>query len=284
MIREIIWNKCKILHFSLGKYKIDGGVIFGLVPKVMWKKHFKVDENNYLELNLNTILIQCGKSNIIIDTGLGTKMDDRLRKILAVDSVQDILGQRLAELNLTPDDITHVIPTHLHFDHCGGNTKIQDDETVPCFPKAKYIFQKKEWDDAMSPDERTRGTYFQDNFAPIPQNMIKFIDGNETIADDQITLQYSGAHSCGHQMIRIKGTGSSDFIFTGDMFPLRTNINLPWVSATDLFPRDTLNFKRTFLKEALENQHVLALSHETEKEKICTVIKNDKGKYLARAY
>jgi glyoxylase-like metal-dependent hydrolase (beta-lactamase superfamily II) len=153
--------------FSDGTFKLDGGSMFGVVPKVLWERHKPADERNRVEMDMSCLLIRDTAGHVIlVETGAGPKLSDKQREVFGIDRPPALLHE-LSRRGVRPDDVTLVINTHLHFDHAGGNTYLRDGEPVPTFPRASYVFQKLEWEDAMRPNERTRASYLAPDFAPL---------------------------------------------------------------------------------------------------------------------
>jgi glyoxylase-like metal-dependent hydrolase (beta-lactamase superfamily II) len=198
---------------------------------------------------------------MLIDAGCGDKMDAKSAAIYALDRSYH-LDHSLAEAGLTPDDIDIVLASHLHFDHVGGFTALAKDGTiVPRFPKAKYVAHRAEWDDATHPHERNRASYLQENFVPLKAaGVLTLVDDGAEIMPG-VTFRRSGGHTPNHQVVMIR-SGGRTAVFTADMYPTTAHIPDPWLMGYDLYPMDTLAFKRTFAVEAIAQEYLLFFEHE----------------------
>lgn len=244
-----------------GIFYLDGGAMFGVVPKIMWNRTNPADDLNRIELALNCLLIQTGKHNILVDTGLGNKVKDRFIEIYKVSRPKMLLNS-LKEFGLNPNDIDIVINTHLHFDHCGGNTILNDQhKPVPAFPEAKYFIQRKEWEDAVDPNERAKASYLPENFVPIKDTgQLVLVEGDREIAPG-IKLINTGGHTRGHQMVKIESDGKTA-LYWGDLIPTTSHIKIPFVMSYDLYPIDTLDQKKFYLKKVVEEKWLLIFEHD----------------------
>jgi len=244
-----------------GIFHLDGGAMFGVVPKVMWAKTNPADAENRIELVLQCLLIRTGQHNIVVDTGLGDKMKDRFLEIYSVDRTRNLRGG-LEEQGLKPEDIDLVINTHLHFDHCGGNTVLGPDRRpVPAFPNARYIVQQAEWDEATNPNERTKASYLPENFMPIMEaGQLTLAHGEQEVIPGVHLMPTSG-HTRGHQMVKIVSQGETA-IYMGDLIPLVSQIRLPFVMSYDLYPMVTIEVKRAFLRQAAAEHWLLIFDHD----------------------
>ncbi len=252
----------KIYVFTDGFVAIDGGAMFGIVPKVFWEKHYPADEKNRVDIAVNCVLVEnkFNSKKILIDTGIGNKFEQKHIEIYKIRKENHDLIKHFATLNLSPEDINIVINTHLHFDHCGYNTIFSDGELKPLFRKAKYFVQKKEYEYAFSPDERSKASYLQENFAPIKKHQIELINGN-TEVEKGIKLIFTAAHSIGHQSVLIEDEDKK-ILFTGDVIPLAFNLKINYTSAFDLFPLDVIKIKRDLLNIAEKEDYILIFPHE----------------------
>ncbi len=251
----------EIYPISDGRFRLDGGAMFGVVPKVLWEKCCPADDLNRISLSLTALLIRVNGKNILVDTGLGPKEDEKFRRMFAVERIPTIL-ESLKRLGLGPDDIHLVINTHLHFDHAGGNTIRETDGSIrPAFPKARYLIQQGEFEDAACANERTRASYRQDNFAPIAHiNQWEFLHGDTEVVPG-VTAVVTAGHTRCHQSIRIESEGEVAF-FLGDLIPTVSHLPLPYIMGYDLFPIQTLETKRWVLDRAFEQRWLLLFEHD----------------------
>ncbi|HSP89132.1 MAG TPA: MBL fold metallo-hydrolase [Ignavibacteriaceae bacterium] len=269
----------KIGKYSLhiinsGFFALDGGAMFGIIPKPLWQKNNPPDEVNRIKLATRNLLLVNGSRKILIDTGMGNKWDDKAKNIYAIDQ-KNSLEQSLNELNLKTDDITDVLLTHLHFDHTGGSTKIENEKLVPAFPNAKYYVQKKNYEWAIKPSERDKGSYLKDSFQPLfDEGVLNFFDGEEKF-DDEIDFLIINGHTFAQQLIKISDS-SNTILYCGDLFPTASHIPLPYVMAYDLQPLVTVEEKKKILTQAIDENWKIFFEHDPETA-FATILKDEKG-------
>ena len=251
----------EIYPLSDGSFRLDGGAMFGVVPKALWQRCCAADELNRIPLSLTCLLIRTHGKNILVDTGLGSKEDPRFKEMFAVDRAIS-LELSLKRLGLSRDDIDLVINTHLHFDHAGGNTMDNGSGTlVPAFPKARYVVQRGEYDDAVQANERTRASYRRDNFLPITEaDRWDLLDGDTELLPG-ITAMVTQGHTRYHQGIKIESEGRTAF-YLGDLIPTVCHLPLPYIMGYDLSPLQTLETKRWVLDRAFEEKWLLLFEHD----------------------
>ena len=235
--------------------------MFGVVPKVLWERCCAADELNRIPLSLTCLLIRAHGKHILVDTGLGGKEDAKFQKMFAVDRT-DSLEQSLARLGLCRDDIDLVINTHLHFDHAGGNTRHNGGGAlIPAFPKARYVVQRGEYDDAVRANERTKASYRPDNFMPIMDaGRWDLLDGDTELLPG-ITAVVTPGHTPFHQGVKIESDGQTAF-YLGDLIPTVSHLPLPYIMGYDLAPVQTLETKRRLLDHACEGRWLLLFEHD----------------------
>ncbi|MFC1935684.1 MBL fold metallo-hydrolase [Chloroflexota bacterium] len=252
-------NNTELVLISDGIIKYDGGSMFGQVPKVLWEKMEAPDRRNRITLGMNCLLIQNGNQCVLVDTGAGTKEPEQIKDRHGLGSSQ--LPRELRSRGLTPRDITTVILTHLHFDHCGGSTRLdRSGVAIPTFPTATYYVQRVAWEEAMSPNERAKPSYHSDDFLPLEQRgQVCLLDGDAEVAPG-IRVRVTGGHSRGHQMVLVH-YGGERVAFFGDIIPTRHHLGLPYIASLDQFPEDTLDVKRALLEEAERRGWLLVFSH-----------------------
>ena len=265
----------KIHILDTGKLKLDGGAMFGVVPKVLWNKIYPADENNQVKLVMRCLLIETGDKKIIIDTGVGSKMDEKKSQIYFLEDILP-LDELVASKGINPEEITDVILTHLHFDHCGGSVKYNSKgEAVPVFPNANYIVSTTQWEAAVNPNKRERASYFPENFIPLQEhNLLQLIDSNYRLTED-IELRLFNGHTNG-QIVPFIKYNDNILVFIGDIIPSVANIPLSWITAYDMQPLVALEEKEEFLNEAEKNNYILVMEHDIYNE-CCTVRKTEKG-------
>ena len=243
-----------------GRFRLDGGAMFGVVPKILWEKCCQPDEQNRISLGLNCLLIRAGRKNILVDTGLGDKEDAKFQEIFAVERIPT-LRDSLKMQGLQPEDIHMVVNTHLHFDHAGGNTVRENGAIVPTFPRAKYFVQRGEYEDAARANERTRASYRRENFTPVAHvDQWEFMDG-ETELVPGVSVVVTEGHTRHHQSIKIESEGQIAF-YLGDLIPTVSHLPLPYIMGYDLYPLQTLETKRWVLDRAVSENWLLVFEHD----------------------
>lgn len=244
-----------------GYFHLDGGAMFGVVPKPLWQKSFPADSINRIKLSLNSILIKTPSALILIETGIGTKLDQKFTDIYKVERKPGLVPS-LHKLGFKVEDVDFVINTHLHFDHCGGNTyKDEKGQDVPTFPRAKYVIQKKEWENALSPNERDKASYLSENFLPLEKyGLVLFVDGNKEISEGVEVILVTG-HTASHQCVKVKSRGNVLF-HLGDLVPTAAHIKVPYIMSYDLYPLETLENKKKIYEEAIREDWIFAFDHD----------------------
>ena len=249
---------------SDGTYWSDGGGLFGLVPKVLWERVIRPDELNRIPFHLRCLLIDTKKQRILVDTGYGDKLSAKEREQLNVTGERRLLSS-LAAFGLTPGDVDVVINTHLHGDHCGGNTRYDDSgQAVPTFPRATYCVQRLELADASFPNERTQGTYHAVNWEPIQRaGQLRILSGDTRLADE-VSVVVTPGHTRAHQCVLVESAGEKA-MFMGDLasWPIHME-RLAWVPAYDLEPMISIEVKRNLARWAVENHVLLIFEHHPD--------------------
>jgi glyoxylase-like metal-dependent hydrolase (beta-lactamase superfamily II) len=245
-----------------GAFGLDGGAMFGVVPKVLWEKKSPPDERNRIRMRANSLLVRAHKRTILIETGNGTKWDAKQRAIYNVQDGDPLLDS-LHRAGVQPDDIDLVINTHLHFDHAGGNTRIVGDRAVPTFRNARYVVQKSELEHALAPSERDRASYLPDNYQPIADaGQWNLVDGDAEILPGISVARIPG-HNASIQAVLLNGGGKS-LAFVADLLPTRHHIPLPWIMAYDLYPMQTLETKRKWLPRFINEGWMVVFAHDPD--------------------
>jgi len=251
----------KLDVISAGTMAMDGGLLFGIIPRIMWEKIKTPDEKNRVRLGLNVLLIRTGEHNILVDTGCGEGLSPKLAEIHSMEGICR-LRESLLELGLDFSDITVVIPSHLHFDHAGGMTIEEDGKIVPAFPNARYYVQETEYREWQDTNERTRGGYrsvFPDAVKDAGQ--LELLDGGAEILPGVKCIPAPG-HTEGHQCVLVESGDGQGVLFTGDTAPFRYNIPLAWSTGNDVLPLVQMETKRNLWKRAYENDWTLVFPHE----------------------
>ena len=246
--------------FSDGKYLLDGGAFFGVVPKVMWAKKVNVDDKNRVLTGLNSLLVRTGDRNILIETGIGNKLSERMIRFYGQPAE---LLDNMSAGGVSPEDINIVINTHLHFDHCGWNTIRTNDRIVPTFPKAKYYVQEGEWQHACRQFERDRISYITDNYDPlINTGQMELLRGDREIIPG-ISVRVFRGHTAHMQAVIIAGSGRK-VCYISDLIPTRAHIDLTWGMSFDLFPIDTIESKKKYYAESIPEKWLTVFTHDPE--------------------
>jgi len=245
---------------SDGFYISDGGAFFGVVPKVLWQRKVKADEQNRIFAGLNSVLVRTGKQNILIETGIGNKLSDRMKSFY---EPKEELLKNLHAAGAAPEDIDIVINSHLHFDHCGWNTVYKDGRAVATFPKAKYYVQEGEWKHASLQLERDRVSYISDNYDPlISSGQMTLLNGAADIAPGISVAVYPG-HTRNLQAIFIR-SGGQTACYISDLIPTTWHLDITWVMAYDLFPLETIENRKKYYKEALPQNWLTIFTHDPD--------------------
>lgn len=253
-------GKYELSIIDSGYFLLDGGAMFGIIPKPLWEKTNPADDQNRIRLATRLLLLQSENRNILIDTGLGDKWVDKLKSFYQIEKVE-LLKSDLVAKNLSFSDITDVILTHLHFDHAGGATLLNNGKLEPAFPNAKYYVQKKNFEWAKNPTERDKGSYLQENFNILIEEGVLNFNNEITQFDDEIELIPIDGHTIHQQLVKISD-GTNTVLYCADLFPTASHIPLPYIMGYDLQPLVTLEEKRKFLKKALEEDWKLFLEHD----------------------
>jgi glyoxylase-like metal-dependent hydrolase (beta-lactamase superfamily II) len=262
-----------------GEFRLDGGAMFGVVPRVVWERLTPPDASNRIRLQTNCLLIRGEGVTILVDTGVGDKEDDAFHARFAVQRGPGVPGA-LEAVGLTPEDITHVVISHLHWDHAGGATRRDEDgKLVPAFPRARYVVQRGEWQDALAPSERTRASYMPDNFMPLQEaDCLQLVDGETEIAPGVIVFPAPG-HNRHMQCVRVKSAGDAG-VFLADLVPTRHHLRPAFIMGYDLYPATTLETKRELLGSIHAGRWLLFFDHDPEVP-VATLDRDERGHFVA---
>ncbi|MCX6639733.1 MAG: MBL fold metallo-hydrolase [bacterium] len=243
-----------------GYFRLDGGAMFGVVPKTIWDRLEPADDFNRILLGSNPLLVRTGSHTVLIDTGIGSKFDSKYLEIYQIELPRMLIPE-LNRLEVLPESVDFVICTHLHFDHIGGNT-FRDPVGVirPTFPNAKYVMQKTEYEDALSASSRTQASYHPDDIVPLQESgQLHLIDGDEDVIPG-IKVRVTGGHTRAHSIVQITSENETA-LYLADLIPTPSHIKVPYVMGYDLFPAETANYKEELLKEAAEGDYLLVFEH-----------------------
>jgi glyoxylase-like metal-dependent hydrolase (beta-lactamase superfamily II) len=244
-----------------GYFYPDGGAMFGVVPKPLWEKKCPADSQNRIKLALNSILIQTPAALVLVETGIGPKLDEKLRSIYCIEQDIGLIGS-LKGLGFAPEEVGFVINTHLHFDHCGGNTlQNEKGEVVPAFPQARYIIQRGEWEWANNPHERELGSYQTENFRPLADaGLLQLVEGDSPVTDG-VEVMLAPGHTEHHQCVKVQ-SGGKTLVYLGDLVPTSAHIGLAYGMSYDLNPLENLERKRQFYERAIAGDWILSFVHD----------------------
>jgi glyoxylase-like metal-dependent hydrolase (beta-lactamase superfamily II) len=260
-IPSITIGPYRVRFVSGGRFRLDGGAMFGVVPKALWNRVAPADEMNRIRMAMNCLLIEGEGGRVLVDTGAGSKTDAKFREIFAIER-PDALLEDLATLGLAPADIGTVACSHLHFDHCGGNTVRHGDGAVrPTFPNARYVVRRQEWDDAHRANERNRASYFSENYDPVEAaGQLVLHEGDLEILPG-VWMRNLPGHTRGHQGVFFDIPGARA-LYTVDLIPTVAHLPLPYIMGYDLEPLVTLETKRAILRDATREGWVLLFEHD----------------------
>ena len=246
---------------SDGHIYLDGGAMFGIVPKPLWEKRIPADSRNRIKLGLNCFLIYAASKRILIETGAGGKFEDKRRDIYGLDGPR--LTDELRDYAIAPGDIEIVVNTHLHFDHCGGNTRLENDKIVPTFPNARYVVRKGEYEAAMHVNERTRATYFAENFAPLEKTKQLQLIETDTEIVPGVELICAPGHTADMMGVKLSGGGKTAFLLA-DLVPTTAHLPLAWGMGYDLFHLTVLENKRKWLPRIAAEEWMALFVHDPQ--------------------
>jgi len=272
-----------LYSINTGNFKLDGGAMFGVVPKSMWQKLNQPDENNMCTWAMRCLLVEDEGRLILIDNGIGNKQDAKFFGHYYLHG-DDTLDKSLAAHGFHRSDITDVFLTHLHFDHCGGSIERQGDKLVPAFPNATYWSNEKHWQWAVQPNDREKASFLKENILPIQESgQLKFVDAPEASGDRlaeaafsaNMKVRFVNGHTEKMMLPQLNYKGRT-IIFMADLLPSAGHIPVPYVMAYDTRPLTTLSEKKSFLTEAAANNYVLFFEHDHQRE-CCELAKTEKG-------
>jgi glyoxylase-like metal-dependent hydrolase (beta-lactamase superfamily II) len=265
----------QLYTIDTGFFKLDGGAMFGVVPKSIWNKLNPADENNMCTWAMRCLLIQDGNRLILVDNGIGNKQDEKFLGHYYLHG-NDTLDKSLAKHGFSSDDITDVFLTHLHFDHCGGSIKREGDQLVPAFKNAIFWTNEQHWKTASTPNDREKASFLKDNILPIQQSgQLKFVVDHQIDFSTNFQVKQVFGHTEAMMLPMINYKGKT-IVYMADLLPSVGHIPVPYVMAYDMFPLTTLHEKKSFLNEAVENDYILFFEHDPKIE-CCSLQMTEKG-------
>jgi glyoxylase-like metal-dependent hydrolase (beta-lactamase superfamily II) len=244
-----------------GDFRLDGGSMFGIVPKVLWSRTNPADELNRIAMTMHSLLIEGNGRKILVDVGVGHKEKDSFHEVYAIDFTNYTLEASLAARGIKPEEITDVILTHLHFDHCGGATKLENSHAVPVFTNARHYIQRRHWEHALKHTERDRASFLPHNYLPLHEaRLLEFVDGDTELFPG-LHLMVADGHTPAMQTVLVR---QSDQVlwFSADVMPMSSHVPLAYIMGYDLFPLTTLAEKKRWLPQALDEKWVLVYEHD----------------------
>lgn len=250
----------EILSLAEQRFRLDGGTMFGVIPKSLWNRALPADDQNLIPMVATLFVLKAHGKIMIFDIGLGDTLSEREKKIYGTDGIS-ALDSGLAGLGLTPEKVDYVILTHLHTDHCGGAVRMVNGQYVPRFPKAKYLISRAEWEVALKPNERTAAVYVPERLRPIQEaGQVEFIDGSTELFPG-IKAAHTGGHSEGHFALEMSSGGKQVWYYA-DIYPTQHHLRTPYIPATDVFPLTSMEVKRRTLPRLIKEDIILAFDHD----------------------
>lgn len=267
----------RLYAIETGRFALDGGAMFGVVPKVIWEKLIPPDDRNRIPMAMRALLIEEGERLILVDVGVGHKYNAKFADLYAIDHSVHTLEGELERLGFSVQDITDVVLTHLHFDHAGGSTKLQGERAVPTFPNARYYVQRSHWVWAHAPNPRERASFFPENYDPLEASgQLVLLDGDIELLPG-IHLRVVNGHTEGQQLVEVQYRGKT-LLYGADLFPTSAHLPLPYVMAYDVRPLVTFEERQTYLPRLVAEEVIVFYEHDPFIE-CSTVVEKAPGRY-----
>jgi glyoxylase-like metal-dependent hydrolase (beta-lactamase superfamily II) len=247
-----------------GDFRLDGGAMFGVVPKVLWQRRKPADERNRIRMTANCPLIECGEDLVLVDSGIGDKNDEKFRDIFGLEKGAERLPDSIRRLGYELEDVTHVLQTHLHFDHCGWNTSLRNGRLVPTFPRARYWLERGEVEHARSPSERDRASYDPRNWEPLFEAGVVELFDERAVPIDGVEAVKAPGHNADMCIVLFDGGDGERGVFWADLVPTAAHLPYPWVMGYDLYPLETMANKQSWLPRAAEEGWLCIFEHDPE--------------------
>ncbi len=259
-VQTIAFGDLQLTTLNDGPFRLDGGAMFGVVPRPLWEKKAPADDRHRIQLAMRPVLVEAAWGRMLVDCGVGEKMSAKDRDIYALDRSRT-LDHSLDAVKLSSESIDIALASHLHWDHFGGATARDGATLKPRFPNARYVIRAAEWEDATHPHERNRASYLQDDFVPLKgAGVIDFFDGDQVIRPG-VRVVRTGGHTGQHQIVFIE-SGGRTAVFVADLIPTSAHLENAWVMGYDLFPMESLAFKRQFVREAIDREYLILFEHD----------------------
>lgn len=259
-VHQLPWGDLQLTFLHDGLFRLDGGAMFGVVPRPLWEKHTRPDSRNRIQMTMRPLLIDADWGRMLIDCGAGDKWSAKERDIYAFERERH-LDHALADAAVDAASIDFALATHLHFDHFGGATTQRDGAIVPRFTGARYLIREAEWHDATHPHERNRASYRPDDFVPLKEHGVVDFYAADGQIKPGVRVVRTGGHTGQHQVVFIESRGQTA-VFTADLIPTTAHIQDPWIMGYDLFPMETLAFKKSFIRQAIDREYLIVFEHD----------------------
>lgn len=269
----------ELYTIETGDFRLDGGAMFGVVPKTLWSRGLPADDKNRIPMTMRCLLIKSKSTGklYLVDNGAGTKFNDKMKDIYQLDYSSKNLEASFKEHGFTFEDVTDIVFTHLHFDHCGGTSYYDENEELALtFPNATYHVLESHWENATHPNAREKASFLPENISPIERSgKLNLVNDDHEYEPGFSTVIVNG-HTIGQQLPKIEADGKT-LVFVADLIPTHVHVPLPWVMGYDMYPARTLDEKQTFLKQAAEQNWHLYLEHDAHEEIIR--VSQDEGRF-----
>ena len=271
-----------LYSIETGLFKLDGGAMFGVVPKTIWNRTTPADQNNLCTFAMRSLLIEDGDRLILVDTGIGNKQSEKFLAYYYLHG-DDSLEKSLAARGFSKDDITDVFLTHLHLDHVGGAIERKGENLIPAFKNASYWSNQQHWDWAVFPNEREKASFLRENIIPIQESgQLKFLSPQQSDLTDNVSVRFTYGHTDAMMLPQVTYKGKT-ILYAADLIPTAAHIPIPYVAGYDVFPLKSMDEKKEILNEAFANEYILFLEHDAINE-CCTLIQTEKGIRLGETF